>query len=505
VLQSIAKDAPVLVGAAIGLLAVIGLGEALRLTRRITPETSRQFIHAATGLFAAAVPFLFRHPESVYLLSSVFVLVNLTGMLRGWFPAMHGVRRRSTGTVTFPLALIVAVAACWSTDPGRLFAIPVAFLILAISDPLAAIVGTHKANPLCLSISKGEKTLAGSAAFFLSAFVISTMVLLGCKAAGLIEWTTGDIIVAALGVAAVTGAAEILSSGGWDNLFIVIAAIVFLVYFDEHPQSRYVLLGALGIGALFAWLTLRMRFLDMSGAIAGGLLAVTVVGIGGWGWAVPSFAFFVLSSLLSKLGGAHKASIEAQYEKGHVRDAGQVFANGGVGWIMLLAHTIWPDPVFYWAFLGAFAAAAADTWATEVGALSRARPRLITTFRKVPPGTSGAVSVWGLVGAVAGAVVVWMTTLPFPMAEQTGISSFPGGLAVIVGGLIASLVDSLAGATIQVQYVDPQTGNVTERPVIGAPAHIVTRGYRCIRNDQVNLLCTLCGAAFAAICFGLTF
>ena len=78
-------------------------------------------------------------------------------------------------------------------------------------------------------------------------------------------------------------------------------------------------------------------------------------------------------------------------------------------------------------------------------------------------------------------------------------------IIVIGGGLAASLVDSLAGATVQVQYVDPVTGRAAERLVAGTPPHTIVRGYRWIRNDQVNLLCTLCGAAFAAVCFGLTF
>src|SRR5438093_5230732 len=44
---------------------------------------------------------------------------------------------------------------------------------------------------------------------------------------------------------------------------------------------------------------------------------------------------------------------------------------------------------------GALAAAAADTWATEIGAFSPFAPRLITSGRQVPRGTSGGITVLG--------------------------------------------------------------------------------------------------------------
>ncbi|HET6567860.1 MAG TPA: DUF92 domain-containing protein, partial [Rhodothermales bacterium] len=113
--------------------------------------------------------------------------------------------------------------------------------------------------------------------------------------------------------------------------------------------------------------------------------------------------------------------------------------------------------------------------------------------------TSGAVSLWGMVGALAGALVVWMAALPYPMADETGLVSWAGGVAVVLGGVAASLADSLLGATVQVQYTDPATGAPTERPASESGAHAILRGRAWMGNDVVNLLCTACGAIFALI------
>ncbi len=255
---------------------------------------------------------------------------------------------------------------------------------------------------------------------------------------------------------------------------------------------------AVGIGAAFGVLAFRFRFLTAPGAVAGGLFAASLVGFGGWAWAAPGFAFFFLSSLLSKAGRGRKSAASALSAKGSVRDARQVLANGGVAWALLLAHVVAPGSLWYAGFLGALAAAAADTWATEIGTLGGSRPRLVTTWREAPPGTSGAVSALGTFGAALGAAAVALAAWPFAPAFFGRLGGGVTLLLLTTAGVAASFGDSLAGATVQAQYRDVRTGAPTERPGDGFP---LVRGLRWIDNDCVNLWCTILGALFATACF----
>ncbi len=519
-METLRPDLAAFAFAAIGLMALVGVGEALRIWGGLSAESSRRVVHAGVGIFVAITPYLFARPDLVYVLAVIFVVVNYVTLRQGWFRGIHGTERRSLGTVTFPLALLPALFIGWSMDPGRVFALQLAFLILAFSDPLASVVGTRfgKYVPFATRakrLTEGKrdsppsgpirrtgrtvKTWTGSAAFFISALLLSLAALMWFRSEGQIDWNGSEVVAAAIIVAAVTTAVEALGRRGWDNFFIILAALIVLVFFDEKPENRLVLLIAVAAGLVFGLITYRLRFLDGPGAIAGALLAASVIGLGGWAWAVPSFTFFVLSSLLSRVGRRRKAAVEAVSEKGSRRDAGQVFANGGAGWGLLLIYAVFPAEILYWGFLGAFAAATADTWGTEIGTLSSKPPRLITTWRPAPRGTSGAVSMVGTLGALAGAFVIGLSAWPFAAGPNT--SPAMAALAVVGGGFVGSMVDSLIGATVQARFRDPRTGAETERSASDAGAHPLIRGRRWLRNDQVNWLCALSGAALAMACF----
>ena len=105
----------------------------------------------------------------------------------------------------------------------------------------------------------------------------------------------------------------------------------------------------------------------------------------------------------------------------------------------------------------------------------------------------------GTLGVIAGAFVIGLSAWPF-VAE--GITAWaPAVLAVAGGGFVGAFADSLAGVTVQARFRDPRTGAETERAASEAGPHPLVRGWRWLRNDQVNWICTLTGAAFAMACF----
>ncbi|MDE2572938.1 MAG: DUF92 domain-containing protein, partial [bacterium] len=163
-------------------------------------------------------------------------------------------------------------------------------------------------------------------------------------------------------------------------------------------------------GAIFAlvvaYVAWRARWLRLSGALAAFAIGTAVFGSGTWPFALVLLTFFVTGTLLGRLRkdpGAESADVGKQ----GARDGAQVLANGAVAAICALAaHFARGDhAVAAWqaAFAGAFAAATADTWATEIGTRFGGRPYHLLTLRPLAVGISGGITLLGSLGAVAGA------------------------------------------------------------------------------------------------------
>ncbi len=236
----------------------------------------------------------------------------------------------------------------------------------------------------------------------------------------------------------------------------------------------------------------RVRALSISGAAAAALVGFLLFGFGGLRGAAALLLFFVTSSALSRWRKRDKERLA--FEKGGERDAAQVLANGGIAAACALLLPLFPGQVWpLLALLGALAEANADTWATEIGALSRRPPRLITTLRPAPAGSSGAVSAVGTLAALAGAVLI------AAVAVWWGLGA-AGVVAVTLGGFAGALLDSLLGATLQAQYRCPECGTLTERRVhCEGVATKRARGFSWLGNDLVNALATLFGAIIAVL------
>jgi uncharacterized protein (TIGR00297 family) len=205
-------------------------------------------------------------------------------------------------------------------------------------------------------------------------------------------------------------------------------------------------------------------------------------------------AFFVTSSALSHFKERAKEPLAEKFQKGHRRDLGQVLANGGAGALGALAYALDPQPIFFVAFVGAMATVNADTWATELGVLSKSPPRLITTGRVVAVGTSGGVTLFGTFIALCGALLIAMLAA---MVEVNG-KWFVVSVAGTIAGLLGSLFDSLLGATAQAIYFCDHDQKETEARVhrCGNATRLI-RGWRWLDNDGVNFLASVAGSAMA--------
>ncbi len=248
------------------------------------------------------------------------------------------------------------------------------------------------------------------------------------------------------------------------------------------------------LAAAIALFARKCGALTKDGAAAAWLVGICVFGCGGWPYAQVLFAFFLPSTLLSRLGRRRKAE-SAEIEKGGARDAAQVFANGGVAAACAVAaHMLRGTALEHRlsaAFASAFAAAASDTWGTEIGILSGSRPRDVFTFAPLAPGTSGGITFGGTLAEVAGALVVAVVA----SRARVGRSA-----TVALCGFAGACVDSALGATLQELRCCPRCRRNCEVRVhrCGTPAKRI-RGLPWMRNDAVNACATAAAALAAAL------
>ena len=469
--------------ALLGLL--IFLMEYVRKILNINSEITRKFVHLITGICIAVSPFVMQSKLHVLAIAFIFIPIDYYAIERNLLKSLHDTRRKSYGTVFYPLAFFILVYFLWDNYVSVLVA---STLVLAIADTLAAFLGNHVKNPLTYILGSEKKSVQGS----LTMLIFSAAIVLCC-----LQCLTPIPLSYSIGYALITAiiatVCESVSFKGSDNLTVPLGS-AFTMHFliSHHPHYQTFLLGIV-LALILAILSYRARFLDGGGSASMFILGVLVFGTGGWKFSLPILTFYLTSSIISKLGKTKKKRLTDTFQKSSRRDLWQVLANGGVAGLMVILWNYFPHEILYYMFVGAIAAANADTWATEIGIFSKSAPRHILTFNRVPIGASGGVSPIGTTGALIGSAVVAFVTLFF-------IRNLFIVLLITLAGFIGSIIDSIIGGTIQVQYRCPNCKKITEKTMhcISYPTVIVS-GIAWIDNDIVNTFCTVAGALVTGI------
>ncbi len=480
-----------------GLGTFVVAAELIRKALHWSPEVTRKLVHIATGVLIYFAPEVFHSGIPAILLASVFIIVNYAAIRFGLLKGMHGTNRRSYGTVFYPLSFLILVLLFWESMPKI---ISISILVLALSDAAAAIVGENLSAPHIYFLTSDKKSVEGSLAMFATTFTI-IMVFLSTSSHLDLNLNLNlylDFILISFAVSLFATGWEAISSKGLDNLAIPLSVAFVLHYFLfplAHHNDGQFLEGIVFAGAV-AIASYLLRLLSLNGSAATFLLATIVFGVGGWEWGIPILTFFLLSSFLSKYGKARKSQFQLMFDKSDRRDAGQVAANGGVAGIVVLCWYFAPDMhVWYPIYLATLAAVTADTWGTEIGLFSRGLPRSITTLKEAEKGTSGAVSLIGIFGGAVGALLIALSGMIWP----TGIRSVTEAGVIVLAGVLASLVDSLIGATLQSQYRCTKCGKRTERVIHCGERTTLISGLTWLNNDVVNWCCAASGALLCAL------
>lgn len=194
---------------------------------KIKPEWTRKFVHLGTGLLALLFPVMLTNHRNVLLLCASFFILLQLSVKFNFLKSINDIPRKSVGSLAFPVAVYGCyLAFCFFDRQYFYFYLPI--LILAISDPIAALVGKH-APGRKIKFGEKNKTFAGSLAFFVSALIISFALTISFKK---YEGTL-SIVAYSILIALVATITEAFGSKGWDNITIpasVLATLFVLEY-----------------------------------------------------------------------------------------------------------------------------------------------------------------------------------------------------------------------------------------------------------------------------------
>lgn len=483
-------------------------------------ETARKTVHVAMGGFALLLAYLSWWQALVLAVAAFLHNLLLLPLYarRKVFRGEAGVSGRDTGILLYPASIVVLIL----VFHRRLEIVAAAWALLAFGDGFATIAGKGIEGPR-LPWNRA-KTWSGFIAFIAIGFVAcrflyvwtflghlhgdgSASGLGGALAAALgpsapnelasmagtplpesffgrqwfhlvlaekVGWGTGFVAM----IAATTLLAALLESlplGVDDNLSVPLVSAGFLfalslsdarVWATNGDQVLSNLPWAIGINAALAAAAYAARSVSVSGVVGGLLMGGALYAFGGWRAFMMLVVFFVLGTVATKTGYARKAALGIAQEKGGRRGARNAIANCGMG--ALLAYVAAASPYTGLAMLGlvaAFATAACDTVSSEIGQAYGRTTYLITTFRRVPPGTDGAVSLEGTLAGTAAAGVVAVVALALGLVTPLGAA------LVVLAALFGSTVESYMGA-------------IWERA-------------KLIDNEAINFANTVAGALFA--------
>ncbi|KAM7509452.1 hypothetical protein LguiA_019905 [Lonicera macranthoides] len=250
----------------------------------------------------------------------------------------------------------------------------------------------------------------------------------------------------------------------------------------------------------------RRKSLDLSGALVG-FVVLTIHFSFNYRVGALLLVFFFTSSKLTKVGHEKKRQLEAEFKEGGQRNWIQVLSNSGIATILIMIFwklTGSEDRCldskesnlitsFMGGIIGHYSCCNGDTWSSELGILSDAQPRLITTFKPVKRGTNGGVTKAGLLAAAAAGGIIGLTfvLLGFLTTKCKYDNALKQMLVIplaALAGLCGSVIDSLLGATLQF------SGFCTVRnKVVGKPGPTVKKisGISILDNNAVNFVSVL--------------
>ncbi len=431
-------------------------------------EMRRRLVHVGMGLFALVVVSFWQT-----------LLMGLSGLalawvLPKWMPSLLRPHEQAQGYSVGVIAYPAAVVALTLLFPNDLWIVAGGWAMMAYGDGMAVVCGQGLRGPRLWW--NPRKSLFGTLGFILFGWLGTLVTAL---VTGGHPFTPAGLALVILAAAVVAALLESLPYDICDNPLVAGATALTLCLATQldlgawqaaQPDVAARMPVAIGLAVALALLARATKSVDWSGALTGAAFALMLyAALGGLG-VIGLMAFFIVGTAASKIGYEKKRAKKAAQE---IRTWRNAVANAGVAALCAPLAALTPRPdLFAVAALGAFAAAASDTVAGEIGRAYGGTPYSIVTLRRARVGDNGAVSLVGLLAGLATAL--GFGALAFLAADP---SLHRAAWCIAGGGMAGNLIDSLLGATAE------------------------NAGY--LDNEAVNFACTLSGAMLAVFLFAL--
>lgn len=208
---------------AFGYLLLFASAEFMYYRFKLHAEITRKYVHAVSGFTTLLFPVIIVNHWLVMSLSASFLLLLYVSKKFNQLQSIHAVDRPTHGSTLFPIVVYGCFWVSTKLHSDLFFYVPI--LILAICDPIAALLG-KKAKLYKYQTFGYVKSFIGSAGFFVTAWVLSFMML----------WNLGyshtAVMLVSFTIATITTVAEALTHKGYDNFTIPASAVLTLLIFE---------------------------------------------------------------------------------------------------------------------------------------------------------------------------------------------------------------------------------------------------------------------------------
>jgi len=412
-------------------------------------ERARQWVHIGSGLFALLLRILTWWQAAALaafaLIFNALALPRVGG--RRLYRPVDEARGFPLGILLYPLAVLLLVL----LFPSRLDIVAAAWAILAFGDGFATLIGRATRSPQLPW--NPDKTIGGTTAFIVCGTLGGIAFAWWVRPAIVPPPPLAFTILAPLAAAIAAAFVETIPVRLDDNISVpaTAAAVLWLASLVDvaaWQASRQAVLAAVPWGVLVnaatAFVGYRAKTVSRSGALAGFCVGLLIYAGGGAGAWILLFVTFLAASITSRLGLQRKIVLGIAEERGGRRGAGNAIANCGVAAAAAVAVATSPyGASALLAVVASLAAGGSDTVASEIGKAWGRSTFLITSFRRVTPGTPGAMS---LEGTAAGMIAAFGLAAVGVAAALIPASAI---ITVVVAATAGAVVESALGATLE--------------------------------------------------------